>query len=1041
MEVDFRSLTLGRTDDSMSDSEYDWSFVKENTGITLLFSRHPAGGTCYKIMEGFATASQKQIFPTTSLKSKDGNSSVERDAKSAYHQFQVMVSTGVGTSSKTGLLPSLATSFEDLDDKLVSLAYFDKKLIRELQRTGINDFGSKKSTLDLRYPENSFTWDDTAHLQEAAIRYDSYTKDLRINALKDIRESILIQYMEDTIMSQIIQANRLLRQQYAQSEYEGSLNDFSSNESSPILPDSTYSSISVKFIDQKGNEVVELPYIVSVRGGINFRDSWLKTNGGKDPAAFASGSTLFESVNDSENGRHYLYRYKINDEVPHRGSFKVQVIVPEYARTSPWANNRLKIYGGVPETENDREGSIISTKSGVVLTSQAFTFRGAGSHHEVRVPVYREPLPTHIVETSDGQLVSKWSTLTDINKLPRHQKVRIKIKLSRLRHSELWESADLNSDGVIDQSEYQSPQGENARNDIDFESKIPVRGVKVELRPSKENTWLTSRNAISSTSDLSGSVSLTVPVGEYTAFIVSQNDTGEVTENQIGVLEVPAGVFYRNTTVNDTTPIGVIGASMTESNLTLVDFNLKKSVPRLPKGKKAEYGTIYAISSLTGIENGWPNSAGSSTDETIFDEFEVILSALPREIILSQNLEDISNEEEDIPTIQFGETIEMTQASQGSVVTGIDPTPSGTKWKITRLAIGTGSPTVTFSDQYNPDNTSNQFGENNYSTANITFPRATTMGEGTDMLVFYPDIAGSIVAYPTESVTIGTPGDGKNYTFSIEADEIENQVLNQPSVNIPLENNVINVVNNILNNAGGDGLPTPVVSEPILQNNISDGLPTNIINQQIPNTIAQNSQSIINSYGSANLTYWEAANRLQNEHGWSNSNAQEALDPLSNQHQAALNSAAQMQNNANFFEHVAQQQPSNSSSLPAAVQNALNRLAQENAQAQANAAAAQAQANAESVQRAAQAQANAQENAQAQANALEAVSAMNTNGDGFITWKNGLSNNEIATRLAESQAAANALAAEAATNQYQAAQAAEYERIQREIAAGGRPRL
>jgi len=1003
MKVDFRSLTLGRTDDSMSNSEYDWDFVKENADITLLSSRHPGGGTCYKIVEGYATASQKQIFPTASLKSKDGNSSVERDAASAYHQFQVMVSTGVGTSSKTGLLPSLATSFEDLDDKLVSLDYFDKKLIRELQRTGINDFGSRKSTLDLRYPENSFTWDDTAYLKEAAIRYDSYTKDLRINALKDIRESILIQYMEPAIMSQIIQANRLLRQQYAQSEYEGSLNDFSSNESSPILPDTTYSSISVKFIDQKGNEVVELPYIVSVRGGINFRDSWLKTNGGKDPAAFASGSTLFESVNDSENGRHYLYRYKINDEVPHRGSFKVQVIIPEYARNSPWANNRLKIYGGVPETENDREGSIISTKPGVVLTSQAFTFRGAGSHHEVRVPVYREPLPTHLVETTDGKLVSKWSTITDINRLPRHQKVRIKMKLSRLRNSELWENADLNADGVIDQSEYQSPQGENARNDMNFEAKIPVRGMRVELRPSQENTWLTSRNIISSTSDLSGAVSLTAPVGEYTAFLVSQNNAGEVSENKIGVLEIPAGVFYRDTTENDTTPVGVIGASMTESNLTLVDFNLKSPIPRLSKGKKAEYGTVYAISTLTGIENGWPNSAGTRTSETIFDEFEVILPALPGEIVLSKSLEVISNEEEeDVPTIQFGETIEMTQASQGSVVTGIDPTPSGTKWKITRLAIGKGSPTVTFSNQYNPDNTSNQFGENNYSTANITFPRATTMGEGTDMLVFYPDIAGSIVSYPTESVTMGTPGDGKNYTFSIEADEIVTQVAN--NVNNAI-NNASNNVNNAINNASNN------VNNAInnASNNVANGLPTPII--------AYNAES--------------EANRFQRI---ANNQAANTTPQLPQAVQNALNRLAQSNNigdglptpiiannaesEANRFQRIANNQAANTTpQLPQAVQNALNRLAQSNNNNSGGLPTSIAQS----------------------------AASMNTDGDGFITWKNGLSNNEIATRLAESQAAVNALAAEAATPEYQAAQAAEQARIAASLAqfeaTGRRPSL
>jgi ribosome-binding protein aMBF1 (putative translation factor) len=70
---------------------------------------------------------------------------------------------------------------------------------------------------------------------------------------------------------------------------------------------------------------------------------------------------------------------------------------------------------------------------------------------------------------------------------------------------------------------------------------------------------------------------------------------------------------------------------------------------------------------------------------------------------------------------------------------------------------------------------------------------------------------------------------------------------------------------------------------------------------------------------------------------------------------------------------------------------------------------------------------------------------MNTDGDGFITWKNGLSNNEIATRLAESQAAVNALAAEAATPEYQAAQAAEQARIAASLAqfeaTGRRPSL
>jgi len=1052
MEVDFRSLNLGKMDLGSPNQTYDWNFVKETSGITMLSSPHPADGSlCFKIVKQYTSASEMALFPTSTHKASDGNTSVERNAANAYAQFTIMVAAGVGSSTNEGLIPSLATSYDDLDEKLVSLSKLNKKLIKEFQRTGINQFGAQKATLDLRYPPG-FTWNDESHLKHAAIRYESYTKELRINALKDIRESILVEYFEPSVMSQIIKANRILRIEFQKSEYEGSLNNFSSNEQSPLLPDSTYASISVKFIDQQGDEVIDIPYTVSVRGAINFRDSWIKTNGGKNPGLFASGSTLFQSSNESEGGRHYLYRYKINDEVPHRGSFKVQVIIPEYDRNSPWANSRLKVYAGVPSSADDREGSIVATKPGAMITSQAFTFRGKGSYKEIRVPVYREPLPTHLVEGEDGKLISKWSTITNVNKLPDHQKVKVMMKISRLTQSQLWENADLNADGIIDQSEYQSPQGELARDDINLESKLPVRGVKVELRPSNENTWLTSRNTFSSTTDLSGVVSITLPVGEYSAFIVSQNDTGEITENQIGVIEVPAGVFYRNTTQNDTTPISVIGAILTKSYMTVGDFKLNSSIPRLPEGK-APNETVYAISSLTGIESGWPNSSGTSTSERIFDAFEIILSSLPGEIVLSPNLEDVEEETEAEPSLEFGQTIEMTQASTGSVVIGIDATAAGTKWKVTRLAVSKNqSPTVTFSDQYNPNTPTDQHGENNYSIANITFPRATSMEQGDDMLVFYPDIPGSIVAYPTESVTMGTPGDGKNYTFSIES---EYGV--EPTVNETTQNNANN--GTIETIEVSNALPVPVIAQTpnqnnIIaqtpnQNNIGDGLPSVIVQNTAVtpavSTVTQdylNSQSIVNSYGAGNLTYSNAAYRLETEHSWSSTDISNMLDPLYNQHQAALNSAAQAQNNAAYWEHIIQQQTSdNSSSLPAAVQNALNRLAQANAQAQANAAAAQAQANAESVQRAAQAQANAQANAQEQANALEAVSAMNTDGDGYITWRNGLSNNEIATREAAIAAAVNAQAAEAATPEAQAALAAEHAKIAAAIASGGITRL
>ena len=784
MEADFRSLTLGKTQAGQvytgQTASYNWNAVKENAGITILSSRHPSGGLCYKIVEQYATAYEKQIYPTPTYQAKDGNTEVERDAKKAYAEFETLVSTGVGTPTEAGIYSFQATSFEDLDAKLSSGKTMNKDLVIELQRTGLSDTGAPKKTLDLRYPESAVMWDKSKLLEDASIYYRSYPKAVRIAALKDMRESILIPFMEPNVMAEIIRANRQIRAAYQQSEYEGSLNDFSSNSGTPLLPDSTYASFTVRFIDQRGDEVKNLPYIAAVRGGINFRESYLRTNAGKDPANFASGATLFEGSNEASGGVHNLYRYKINEEVPHRGSFKVQIILPEHDKSSPWANSRLKVYAGSPETVNDR-GSIIESKAGTVLTSQAFTFRGSGSRMEVQVPVYREPIPNHLVMDENGNLVSKWSTITDVNKLPTHQKVRLKVKLSRLKHSLMWENADKNADGVISQDEYQSPEGEAARADMDLDSKIPVRDATLELRPSQDNAWLSARNTITSKTDLSGTATLTAPVGAYTLVMVSQDESGEPIENNLTDIEVPSAVFFRDTTPHDTTPLGIVGATIKNSRATLTNFNLTTHIAPLPEGKSAEYGTVYAMKELPGIQNGWPSSLGTQTSESIFDSFEVLLAPLPSEIVLTGQYEDIEEQEVEEEALPFNASMTLTQANTGSIVTGIDQTPAGTKWKITRIAIRSDTePMVTFANQYDPSQPVDAYGRNNYAEASILYQKAQTMAQGEEYIVFQPLEQGSIVAYPTEAVSISTPGSTAEYTYDIE--EIPEVVEEEPPV-------------------------------------------------------------------------------------------------------------------------------------------------------------------------------------------------------------------------------------------------------------------
>ena len=593
-------------------------------------------------------------------------------------------------------------------------------------------------------------------------------------------------------MAEIIRANREIRAAYQQSEYEGSLNDFSSNSGTPLLPDSTYASFTVRFIDQKGDEVKNLPYIAAVRGGINFRESYLRTNAGKDPANFASGATLFEGSSEASGGVHNLYRYKINEEVPHRGSFKVQIILPEHDKSSPWANSRLKVYAGSPEAVNDR-GSIIESKQGTVLTTQAFTFRGSGSRMEVQVPVYREPIPNHLVMDENGNLVSKWSTITDVNKLPTHQKVRIKVKLSRLKHSLMWDNADKNADGVISQDEYQSPEGEAARADMDLDSKIPVRDATLELRPSQDNAWLSARNTITSKTDLSGTATLTAPVGAYTLVMVSQDESGNPIESSLTDIEVPSAVFFRNTTPPDTTPLGIVGATIKDSRSTLTNFNLTTHIAPLPEGKSPEYGTVYAMKELPGIQNGWPSSLGTQTSESIFDSFEVLLAPLPSEIVLTGQYEDIEEQEVEEEALPFNGSMTLTQANTGSIVTGIDQTPAGTKWKITRIGINNmRPPMVTFANQYDPSQPVDAYGRNNYAEASILYTKAQTMAQGEEYIVFQPLEQGSIVAYPTEAVSISTPGSTAEYTYDIE--EIPEVVEEEP----PVENAPSNAPSNAL---------------------------------------------------------------------------------------------------------------------------------------------------------------------------------------------------------------------------------------------------
>ena len=891
MQADYRSLKIGAiasaSQSSGTATKYNWSVAKAQENLSLLTARHESGGLCYMIMENYTTAQEKKLYPTTFDKSSDGAITVERDAPTAYAKFEQYVSSGQGASSATGQKAHLATSFIDLDSKLLSLEKFEKSLIKELQRPGINHMGSRKTALDLRFPEG-FLWGKDNAYRDAAIYYRSYPKETRLQALKDMRESVLINYIEPNVMAEILRSNRAVRSAYQMSEYEGSLDSFSSNEGVNLLPNNAYATFKVTFIDQKGNKVENLPYVASVKGAINYREAYDRTNRGKEPGNFPSGATLFEGDIDAKGGKHELLRYKINDEVPHRGTFRVQVIVPDLDAQSPWTATRLKAYGGTPQGPNDRTGSIMSAKAGMILTNQVFSFTGQGTSHEVRVPVYMEPIPMHLILTDKGHLVSKWSTISETSKLPNHQKVKLRLKISRLKQTTLWEQADRNADGVITQDEYQSTAGEAARAALDFDDKIPVRLIDLEFRPSNNNVWMSARDTVTAATDLSGTATVTLSPGEYTAYIISQTDTGDRSENKIGTFVVPAGVFYRDTTENDTTPIGAAGAKMIEATSTIVDYNLRNPIPRLPTGKKAETDTIYAIKSLTAIDKGWPNAAGTQSNDEAFDYFEVLLPPLPAEVEIGEAMEDIVVEEPEEPSIKFNETIEITQESTGSVVLGIEPTPAGTKWKVSRIAVERGTtPTVQYLMDYDLNQPLDAGGRHKYAIAEIGYKRASNLASAEDILVFYPVGTEDIVAYPTESVSVQTPPE--QFTWSIETVEQEapttqnttNQqtvsnalpapILSEPPAtpNVP-NNSVLSPVSNLVPPA--ENWVDPVVINAVLEaENEGDAITANMLT----------SQSIIDAYRTGTLTYQQAYQQLSQGHGWSNLDITESLDTTS----------------------------------------------------------------------------------------------------------------------------------------------------------------
>jgi hypothetical protein len=608
----------------------DWFEVKQSNTISLLQASHAAGGTAYRIVKNHASSFEIILYPTASMKASDGSATVERDAPTAYARFNELIASTVGISTTgAGIPPGLGQSFEDFDERLLALEAFPSDLTRELQRRGRNAYGGEKATLNLMYPSNFHAMfsRDIPHDRMARLRYASYPLHMRLQALRDLHESMLATYMDGTIVSQIIAANRELRKAYVESDYDGSMDDFADNQTTHLIPDTPVASFEVQFIDQNGEEIRNLPYKVAVRGAVNFRQAWLRTTGGKNPGGFASGMMLMEDSDRATSGEHLLshqpdrnyhtlYPYKTDgSDAPLRGTVRIAVIVPPPTRNSPWLDDRLKAYGGTPATAADRERNIVPASSGVVLLSQSFRIESGRMAFTVRVPIHREPLPTHLIEGPSGP-ISLWSTIPKVQDLPDHQKVTLTL------NAKVWT-----------QAEAYSASGVPIETGDGIWATAP-RGTAITFAGSRQlNTWISSRNDFTITTGNEGIASIDLPPGRYAVSYGTVVDHIPA-QMDLGTIEVPAAFYYRTPDSNDTTPLAIVGAKILSSQDSehYDNFHLNQLVPSLAQHIRtttgAQAGSIYRLLSQSHpslSEQGWPTIEGTATDGRIFDTVDINL--------------------------------------------------------------------------------------------------------------------------------------------------------------------------------------------------------------------------------------------------------------------------------------------------------------------------------------------------------------------------------------------------------------------------------
>lgn len=532
------------------------TLVKNQGRISILSQEGPTG-TQYRVLIDYGDITEEQLFPTTTRKAQDGSQHHTLSPEEAFSQFEALVAMyeGVATDA-SGIDPQKVGSHEELDTMLLSMPELPLDITIEIQRRGTHANGRPKTVLDLKYETglvSRILGPRTDSLRLARIHYESYSKEQRIAALRDLRDRVAARYLTAELLSSMLMSDRVKREAYraqilADPYSTVDLTEYM--ETTPTVAANPLIAFRVRFVDQHGNEISGLPYEVSVRGVLNFEEALKLTNAGANPGNFSSGRTLTEQgmsdmgQADTTNGAevsewygrslspnheyHLLYPYRVRSKggTP-RGTVKISVTTPRNTTsTADWGNNRLFVYEQVSNASEKRDANTIQAAPKMMLYSHNYKLTEGESPQNmtITVPVYVEPLPMHLVESpkGSGNIVSVWSVTDDIGAIPNHQKTQVTFTVLRPKASDKWEQADEilpdtrtgYMDKFLQYNEFTSPEGRAAYREAEKEAS-PVRGIRFVLFPDKNNTWQAAKQPIYMQPDGFGVMNAEVCPGKY----------------------------------------------------------------------------------------------------------------------------------------------------------------------------------------------------------------------------------------------------------------------------------------------------------------------------------------------------------------------------------------------------------------------------------------------------------------------------------------------------------------------------------------------